>query len=144
MTATLTTIRDQVEAHLDDASNLIWSTDSLDEAIRTALVELSRVSGTDLTLSGLDGAAETTLPDQDDHVLILGAVAYALQFVAAGDIKSLPLSDDAKPQALTMLIKQRMDAFHDLLEKVRVRYLQESADHPYSQWEWDEGEDFFT
>jgi hypothetical protein len=38
----LTTIRDRVEARLQDASNATWSTDDLDEAIRTALEQYSK------------------------------------------------------------------------------------------------------
>ncbi len=38
----LATIRDRVEARLQDASNARWSTDDLDEAIRTALEQYSK------------------------------------------------------------------------------------------------------
>jgi len=38
---TLTTLRDRVEAALHDSGNATWSTDDLDEAIRTALHEYS-------------------------------------------------------------------------------------------------------
>jgi hypothetical protein len=40
--ATLTTLRDRVEARLQDATNARWSTDDLDEAIRTALEQYSK------------------------------------------------------------------------------------------------------
>jgi len=40
--ANLQTIRDRVEARLQDASNERWSTDALDEAIRTSLEQFSK------------------------------------------------------------------------------------------------------
>ncbi len=40
----LATMRDNVEADLDDAGNAIWSTDEIDRAITRALVEYSRVN----------------------------------------------------------------------------------------------------
>jgi hypothetical protein len=40
--STLADIRDRVEARLQDASNARWSTDDLDEAIRTALEQYSK------------------------------------------------------------------------------------------------------
>lgn len=40
--ATLITLRDRVEARLQDASNAKWSADDLDEAIRTALEQYSK------------------------------------------------------------------------------------------------------
>lgn len=43
MTATLTTLRDRVELQLGDSGNSIWSTADIDEAIRQALHEYSKV-----------------------------------------------------------------------------------------------------
>jgi hypothetical protein len=42
MSATLTTLRDRVEAQLADSGNAIWSTDAIEEAIRQALHEYSK------------------------------------------------------------------------------------------------------
>lgn len=42
MPATLTTLRDRVEALLVDSTNVVWATGTLDEAIRQALHEYSR------------------------------------------------------------------------------------------------------
>jgi hypothetical protein len=39
--STLAEIRDRVEAKLLDETNVVWSTDTIDEAIRTALDEYS-------------------------------------------------------------------------------------------------------
>ena len=42
MSATLTTLRDRVEAQLADTANAIWSTSAIEEAIRQALHEYSK------------------------------------------------------------------------------------------------------
>jgi hypothetical protein len=68
MTATLTTFRDRLEVALMDASNEIWSTTVLDESIRQALAEYSKInprrvigtvtlasSGREMSLSSLSG-----------------------------------------------------------------------------------------
>jgi hypothetical protein len=44
MTAILATLRDRVELALQDASNAIWSTDDIDEAIRLALGAYTKVN----------------------------------------------------------------------------------------------------
>ena len=84
MTITLTSVRDQVETRLQETANLIFSTDTIDEALRGSLYELSSSYGAAQTLSGLDGASSTTFEDQDLNTLILGAVAYALRFRLVG------------------------------------------------------------
>jgi hypothetical protein len=71
--STLAEIRDRVEAKLLDATNVIWSTDTIDEAIRTALDEYSlalpatkdevitlAAAGREIDLSGVDGLLKVT------------------------------------------------------------------------------------
>lgn len=137
MTTTLITIRDRVETHLSDSTNLTYSTTVLDEAIRSALAEISAVQGTALTLSGLDTAVSTTLPALDDFALVIGSVAYALSFRMTGR------AEDALPQAaeadtLTAMHKRFRTHFDLLLNAIKRRLLQSSSDHPYSEWDWDE------
>lgn len=84
MAHTLTTIRDQVEINLMDTANLVWSTPILDEAIRAALMDISRAYDDVLDLQGLDGALTTTLADLDAYVLVKGAAAHALVFRVVG------------------------------------------------------------
>ena len=43
MATTLAILRDRVEAALQDTENTIWSTDDIDESIRQALAEFSKV-----------------------------------------------------------------------------------------------------
>jgi len=137
MSTTLTDIRTRAAVQLDDTHNLIWPASALDEAARSALAELSRVSGVALTLSGLDDAEETTVPDTDVQALIAGVVAFALRFRAVGSVPLPEPHDRNKPAALPELVAGAMDVFQSHLDKIRIRYLQESPDHPWSSWDWD-------
>ena len=51
-TLTLSQLRARLQALLVDAGALVWSTDTLDEAIRQALNDTGRVLGVKLTLNG--------------------------------------------------------------------------------------------
>lgn len=141
MTATLSTARDQVEVRLQDITNLIWSTETIDEALRAALADLSTAYGTTLSLKDLDGAAATTYEGLDQNVFFVGAVAYALRFrlIKRFD-QAYPSRED--PDDLANGAISQMNIFQSLLTQVRLRRFSESTDSPYSLWEWDEGSDF--
>ena len=141
MTASLASVRDQVENRLIDASNLIFSTNALDEAIRAALGDLSSVHGSVLTLNGLDGASATIFEDLDLNTLVVGSVAYALRFRLVGKFEEAsPIREH--PEDLAKWATDFMSEFQALLTQVKLRLFQKSADHPHSQWEWEEGDSF--
>jgi hypothetical protein len=137
MPLTLTDTRTLVATRLSDPNNLIYSLETIDESIRSALSDISRVSGAVLTLSGLDEAAETTLPEQDEHALIAGAVAYALTFHASGRFDDAVPHPDL-PDGLAGWAEEQMKHFQTLLTGIKARIHQTSSDVPYSPWEWDE------
>ncbi len=137
MAATLVTIQERVETYLDDSINLTYTNDAIQEAIRSALADLSIPHGTALTLSGLDTASATTLPALDEFALVIGAVAYALDTRAASQLEDA-LPQAATPENINLLAKRFRQHFETLLEQIRRRLLQESSDHPHSQLEWDE------
>jgi len=137
MPLTLTDIRTHLATRLSDPSNLIYSLTLLDESIRSALSDISRVSGAVLTLSGLDEAVETTFPAEDEHALITGAVAYALAFHVSGRFDDA-VPDQDRPDHLAGWAEQQMKHFQTLLAGIKARIHQNSSDVPYSQWEWDE------
>ncbi|MEA3326686.1 MAG: hypothetical protein U9R53_05180 [Chloroflexota bacterium] len=141
MTDTLSSVRDQVETRLQDPSNLIFSTDTIDEALSAALAELSNAYGSSQTLKDLDGAASTTFEDADLNTLIVGAIAYCLRFRFIGKVEEAS-PDREKPLDLAKYATETMHEFQSLLTHVRTRRFYEAVDHPYSQWEWDEGSDF--
>ena len=142
MAATLSTIRTQLEQHLDDIYHLVYTSDALGQSLRAALSQISQVSGHTLTLSGLDSATETTLPETDEFALLIGGVAHALRMRSAGAFKSLPQITDDKAPALPDLATVTMAQFQILLDHIRRRTLQESPDPPYAPWDWHEGSGF--
>jgi len=137
MTLTFTTIKERVSCHLNDTGNLIWTENLLETAVHSTLLTISRVHGSTLTLSGLDGATETTLPDEDEHVLVTGAVAYALTFRASGRFEDAHAGGDL-PDALASWASTHMTRFQSLLAQVKSRTHQESTEVPYAEWEWEE------
>jgi hypothetical protein len=141
MTATLSTARDQVEIHLQDLTNLIWSTTTIDEAMRAALAELGNAYGASLSLEGLDGALLTTYDELDHNTLLVGTVAYALRFRLVDKI-DLASPTRVENQVLLKHAALQMAMFQSLLTQVRLRRFAVSGDCPYSQWEWDEGRTF--
>lgn len=141
MTITLSSVRDQVETRLSDSTNLIFSTSTLDEAIRAALSEVANTYGTALTLKDLDSATETTFDDQDLNALIIGSLAYALRFRLIGKYEdALPVRES--PENFASTATAVMNNFQSLLIQIRLRRFQSSVDQPFSLWEWDEGSDF--
>ena len=141
MTDTLTTARDQVEIRLQDMTNLVWSTDTIDEALRAALGDLSSAYGLPQSLKDLDSAESTSYEATDHQTLLVGAVAYALRFRLIKRFnQAFPVRDD--PDVLAEAASLQMDHFQSLLMQTRLRRFSESTDLPYSLWEWDEGSDF--
>lgn len=138
MTMDYLTVKERVSCHLNDTSSLIWTDAMLESALRSALRALSRVYGETLTLAGLDGAEETTLPEEDEHVLIIGAVAYALTFRASGRFEDA-VPDQELPEALADWATAHMARFQTLLAGIKVRTHQVSDQVPYSRWELDKG-----
>jgi hypothetical protein len=137
MAPTLATLRDQVELNLMDTSNLIWSTTVLDEAIRAALAQLSRVYGELQTLKDLDAATETTFDDLDAYVLIKGAVAYALTFRSVGRYEESTPEPTLVP-GFALMAEEAMAEFRSLLTLVDLRLKQTSGNTPWGDWKYTE------
>ena len=141
MPPTLSTARDQVEMRLQDAANLIFSTDTIDEALRAALSDLSNTYSTTVTLKDLDGALLTTFDDLDLHTLLVGAVAYCTRFRLVGKFEEAsPIREH--PEDLARWATEFMEEFHGLLTHVRLRRFHQAVESPYSQWDWEEGKAF--
>jgi hypothetical protein len=141
MPASLTSVKTQLETQLSELSSLIWSSTALEEAIRAALAEIAGTYGSPITLSGLDGAISTTLEDADVHVLVTGSVAHAARIRIFGRFEEAT-PEDLNHDALICWAEAAMAVFQSALIQIRLRRFQESADHPYSPWDWDEGRAF--
>jgi hypothetical protein len=130
-------IKERVRCHLNDTAGLIWTDAMLGTAVRSAILALSQIYEEAFTLEGLDGALETTLPVEDEHALVTGAVAYALTFRASGRFEDASLNQEL-PTALADWASAHMARFQALLGEIRAREQQRSTEAPYSQWEWEE------
>ena len=137
MSLTLSTAKERVSVHLNDVARLIWSEVMLETAIREALQAVGRVVGETLTLSGLDGAGETLLPEDSEHILVTGAVAYALTFRANGRFEDAR-DADALPNAFGDWAGAHMARFQAMLVQVKWHGHQKAAHPPYTGWEWEE------
>ncbi len=141
MAITLTTIRAQVETQLMDVANLTWSDDTINEAIRQALADLSRIYGELQTLDLLDGATETTFDDLDQQPLVLGAVAYSLTYRVIGRFEEATPEPKLAAQ-LADFAQSLMSEFQGQLVQTQLRRFQESTYPIYDQWHWNEGANF--
>ena len=67
----------RLQTLLMDTDSRIWDEATLTEALRLALGEYNLAAPIPVTLTGLDEAALTTLPDRHASLLVLGAAGYA-------------------------------------------------------------------
>ncbi len=139
MPPTLASTRNLIQLHLMDLSNLIWSETTLDEAVRSALADLSRIYGEPLTLSGLDAETITTFDDLDLHPLIEGAVAYALKFRVTGRFEEATPEPGIASQLAEWAV-QAMESFQSSLIRIQLRRFQSSDSIPHAGWDWDEAQ----
>jgi len=137
MTITLASLHEQLETRLSDSTNLVFSIDFLDEAIRAALGDLSNTYGSSAQIKNLDGATDSTIEEVDLQTLLMGAMAYALRFRLYERIEEATPACET-PDALAQLATETMNEFQALLTHVRLRRFYASIDPPYSQWAWNE------
>ena len=130
MALTLATAKTSIEIHLYDVSNLIFSETTLEEAIRSALRALNRIRDDTLTISGLDGAASTTVTTTDEQAIIEGGVAYALTFRAVG-LFDEPTPEEDLPEEFADLAQKRMNAFLSLLTSLELGVPISTDDHTH-------------
>jgi hypothetical protein len=130
MSLTLATAKTSIEIHLHDVSNLIFSETTLEEAIRSALRALNRIRDDTLTISGLDGAASTTVTATDEQAIIDGGVAYALNFRAVGLFDEATPDEDL-PEEFSDLAQKRMNDFLSLLTQLELGVPVSADDHTH-------------
>jgi hypothetical protein len=97
MTTTLTSLTTRVQTALMDTGAQVWDAPTITEGIRLALGEYSLAGDAAVTLSGLDGAAVTTLPGLHDTLIVWGAAAYAALSRTIDRAESHQLGGDAAP-----------------------------------------------
>ena len=137
-TATLTTMRDRLEAALMDNTNLSWDTGTLDEALRRSLGEIGYVyGGAPLVLSGLDAAIYTTLQKEDESALVTGGEFYAVFSRAVDRLETPNMNQDVPDRFLTWA-DDASKRFQAQLAKIKLRKMQQSSGAAQVAISWDE------
>jgi hypothetical protein len=103
MTTTLDTLIERVGVFLMDGANRIWDAQVLAECVRLAVgaynLALESCAGggavTPVTLAGLDGAEQTTLPASHAGLVVLGAAGFAALARSADRSESYQLNSEA-------------------------------------------------
>lgn len=97
-----TDILGRLRASLIDTGAAVWETAELDEALQQALFDMRQAAATEYAVSGLAGAAVTTLPAAHFDTLVRGAVVYALLWRAAERVDSFNYQADLSAAALAV------------------------------------------
>lgn len=130
MSLTLSDVRLRAALLLGDETQQLFSGTLLDEAIRQALNEYSRSAGAPGTLAGLDGAAATSLPEEEAALLVRGAAGYAALSRAVQRMLSFNLRQEAGSDLLAWARRSLAD-FQAGLRQVRANRLHTAAEPPY-------------
>lgn len=111
------------------------------EAIRASLGELNSMLGTNLSLSGLDGASQTTLTEHHLPALIRGAAATILEAVAFHNHTSYSNLPANQPdfETWSRSLKNERD---QLLDGLRLRTFSQSNIFPWGTWKLEEPESY--
>jgi hypothetical protein len=135
MSASLTSVREQVAQLLQDPSNLIFDSATLDGCIRLALADYSRMRGSLQSLSGLDGAGATSFPDLDAEVMAIGAAAYAVlgRVIRRGEGFQFK---QAVPEEARAWGEARLADFGEMLDQVRRGLLRSATIVPWPAAGW--------
>lgn len=140
----LATVITRVENFCLDASNTKFTEASITDAIRQALGDVSLAAGVVLTLDGLDGATETTLPPRLEGSLVSGAAGYAamMRVGSRADWESQSQDEPKKLQAWGSYwlkwFRGRVDDYFPA-ESGRM-YDQRRSAAPFAAWADDLGE----
>jgi hypothetical protein len=135
MTASLTSVREQVAQVLQDPAYLVFDSATLDGSIRLGLADYSRMRGSLQTLSGLDGAGATSFPDLDAEVIAIGAAAYAVlgRVVRRGEGFQF---DQAVPAEARAWGEARLADFRAMLDQLRRGLLRSATVIPWAAAGW--------
>ena len=129
---TLTTLLTQLNDQFYSASLAAVPTAMRTEALRQALGQINAAFASAYEISGLDGAAATSLPESHVFALLLGASAFILDFTIrsrfVGYHDTPAVSEDLIPWAKTM--KEEFDV---ALDRLRLGELQEATNAPSFQ-----------
>ncbi len=132
MASTLATLQDRVTVLLADLTHLNYSGNLIEEGIRMAVLEYSLASGADDTLAGLDGAASTSIPENDCGLVVLGAAGYIASSKTIDRKQQFNLEDQT-PRAVAELGQRLLQRFDRLLGTVRSARMRTTEIQPWGE-----------
>jgi len=129
----------RLEAQFMDLQQLTLPDSLKTEAFRASLAEMNSMLGTNYTLSGLDGAIQSTLSDQHLPALVRGAAATILEAVAFHHHTSYSNLPANQPdfETWSRSLRQERD---QLLDSLRLRTFVQSSSVPWGTWQLEEAE----
>lgn len=110
---------------------------SIIEALRLALERINSNFRENFEIEGLSGAVNDTLPADFEPALLIGAGANLMRFLFQSHLGSYT-NMGGEPALMQSLAGYLEERFVWMLEGLRLDTLQESADLPFSRWEWKE------
>lgn len=120
-----------------DPSAAALPQDALIEALRLALGTCNSLFSTRFEIEGLDGCAESSLPETFVPALLIGAGGNVMRFLLQNTLSTYS-NMGGEPTLMQSLARYLDERFAWMLEGLRLDTLQESSDLPFSRWEWEE------
>lgn len=110
---------------------------AVEEAIRLSLERINACFDTQFQIEGLDGGLEHSLPEDFVTALLTGAGGALMRFILQSHLSGYN-NLGGEPALMQDLARYLEERFDWMLEGLRLDVLQESADLPFSRWEWEE------
>lgn len=116
-------LEQRVSTLLQDMTQLVFPVALVHECLRQAMLAYSRSSGRAESLAGLDGALETSVPELDGGLLVLGAAGYAatLKGVDRKEAFNLEASTSTRVVELGERLLARFEALLLTVQRERMR-----------------------
>jgi hypothetical protein len=123
-------LQQRVSTLLLDMTQLTFPATLVSECLRQAVLAYSRSSGRPETLAGLDSALETSVPEVDGGLLVLGAAGFAASLKGVDRKEAFNLETDTG--ALVVELGERLLArFEALLLTVQRDRMRMSTVQPW-------------
>lgn len=126
---TLASLSTQLNDQLFGASFSAVAVVSRTEAIRQALGQINAAFAATYTISGLDGAVSTTLPESYISTLLMGASAFILDFTIRSRLVGYHDTPEVSEKLVPWAEKIKKE-FEIVLDRLRLVELQESTNPP--------------
>ena len=124
----------QIQRMIFDPDALVWSVEQITDFIRLGLEDLQTISPVKCSLEGLDDAQTTSLES--------GMLAYLVRSIIARayETRLLNRSETFHPDAQNgntnrIWLDAEKEQLRQILEKLRLTFLQRSLEVPYQTWE---------